>query len=70
MGVKKLLDFDDKYDKQVTEFIEKEIKFEQSLRITNWKRPSDTITASQPEIHVNKKKVVSERMCNYTNFPI
>lgn len=61
--LKKLLDFDDKYDKQVTEFIEKEIKFEQSLRITNWKRPSDTITASQPEIHVNRKRRLSVREC-------
>ncbi|WP_163100202.1 DNA cytosine methyltransferase [Peribacillus alkalitolerans] len=62
-GLKKLLGFDDKYDKQVTEFVEKEIKFEQSLRITNWDRPSDTITASQPEIHVNKKRRLSVREC-------
>jgi DNA (cytosine-5)-methyltransferase 1 len=61
--LKKLLGFDDKYDKQVTEFIEKEIKYEQSLRITNWDRPSDTITASQPEIHVNKKRRLSVREC-------
>ncbi|TYR72592.1 DNA cytosine methyltransferase [Rossellomorea vietnamensis] len=61
--LKKLLKFDDTFDKQVTEFIEKEIKFEQSLRITNWDRPSDTITASQPEIHVNKKRRLSVREC-------
>jgi len=61
--LKKLLGFDDKYDQLVTEFIEKEIKFEQSLRITNWDRPSDTITASQPEIHVNKKRRLSVREC-------
>ncbi|WP_282137368.1 DNA cytosine methyltransferase [Rossellomorea aquimaris] len=61
--LKELLGFDDTFDKQVTEFIEKEIKFEQSLRITNWDRPSDTITASQPEIHVNKKRRLSVREC-------
>ena len=46
--LKKIFGFDDKYDKQVTEFVEKDIKFEQSLRITNWDRPSDTITATSP----------------------
>ena len=43
--------------------VEKEIKFEQSLRITNWDRPSDTITATSPEIHVNKKRRLSVREC-------
>lgn len=61
--LKKLLGFDDKYDKQVTELEEKEIVFEQSLRITNWNRPSDTITATGPEIHVNKKRRLSAREC-------
>lgn len=61
--LKKLLNFDDKYDKQVTTMIEKEIKFEQSLRITNWNRPSDTITATSPEIHVNKERRLSAREC-------
>jgi DNA (cytosine-5)-methyltransferase 1 len=61
--LKKLLGFDDKYDKQVTEFVEKEIKFEQSLRIANWDTPSDTITASTPEIHPNKKRRLSVREC-------
>ena len=61
--LKKLLGFDDKFDKAVTELEEKEIKFEQSLRITNWDRPSDTITATQPEIHVNKKRRLSVREC-------
>lgn len=61
--LKKLLGFDDKFDKAVTELEEKEIKFEQSLRITNWNRPSDTITATQPEIHVNKKRRLSVREC-------
>lgn len=61
--LKKILGFDDKYDKEVTTFIEKEIKFEQSLRITNWDRPSDTITATGPEIHVNKKRRLSVREC-------
>ena len=61
--LKKIMGFDDKFDKQVTEFIEKDIKFEQSLRITNWERPSDTITATSPEIHVNKKRRLSVREC-------
>ena len=43
--------------------VEKEIKFEQSLRITNWDRPSDTITATSPEIHVNKERRLSAREC-------
>ncbi len=61
--LKKILKFDDKYDKVVTTFIEKDIKFEQSLRITNWDRPSDTITATQPEIHINKTRRLSAREC-------
>ena len=61
--LKKIFGFDDKYDKQVTEFVEKDIKFEQSLRITNWDRPSDTITATSPEIHINKKRRLSVREC-------
>ena len=61
--LKKIFKFDDKYDKQVTTLVEKEIKFEQSLRITNWDRPSDTITATSPEIHVNKKRRLSAREC-------
>ncbi len=61
--LKKILNFDDKYDKVVTEFIEKPIKFEQSLRITNWNRPSDTITATSPEIHINKERRLSVREC-------
>lgn len=61
--LKKILGFDSKYDKKVTTMIEKEIKFEQSLRITNWDRPSDTITATSPEIHVNKERRLSAREC-------
>lgn len=61
--LKKLLGFDDKFDKQVTELELKEIKFEQSLRINNWDRPSDTITATGPEIHPNKKRRMSVREC-------
>ena len=61
--LKKILGFDDKYDKQVTEFVEKKIVFEQSLRITNWDRASDTITATSPEIHVNKLRRLSVREC-------
>ncbi len=61
--LKKILGFDNKYDKKVTTMVEKEIKFEQSLRITNWDRPSDTITATSPEIHVNKERRLSAREC-------
>lgn len=69
--LKKILGFDNKYDKQVTTFVEKEIKFEQSLRITNWDRPSDTITATSPEIHVNKRRRLSARECAILQtFPI
>ena len=55
-GLKKLLGFDNKYDKQVTTLVKKKIQFEQSLRITNWVRPSDTLTATSPEIHINLKE--------------
>lgn len=61
--LKKIFGFDDKYDKVVTTLVEKEIQFEQSLRITNWDRPSDTITATNPEIHVNKMRRLSVREC-------
>ena len=61
--LKKLLKFDDKYDKQVMELEEKTIVFEQSLRISNWEEPSDTITATGPEIHPNKKRRLSVREC-------
>ena len=47
----------------MTEYETKEIKFEQSLRITNWDRPSDTITATSPEIHTNKMRRLSVREC-------
>ena len=61
--LKKLLGFDNKYDKQVTTIVKKKIKFEQSLRISNWKTPSDTLTATSPEIHVNLKRRLSVREC-------
>lgn len=61
--LKQLLGFDDKYDKKVTELELKDIKFEQSLRINNWNKPSDTITATGPEIHPNRKRRMSVREC-------
>ena len=61
--LKKIMGFDDKYDKQVTELVLKEIKFEQSLRINNWDTPSDTITATGPEIHPNLERRMSVREC-------
>ncbi len=68
--LKKILNFDDKYDLYVTSLEEKPILFEQSLRITNWDRPSDTITATSPEIHINKKRRLSVRECaRLQSFP-
>lgn len=61
--LKNIFHFDDKYDKYVTTFVEKPILFEQSLRITNWDRPSATITATSPEIHINKERRLSAREC-------
>ena len=61
--LKEILGFDDRYDAAVTELELREIAFEQSLRITNWDRPSDTITATCPEIHVNRKRRLSIREC-------
>ena len=61
--LKKLLGFDDTYDEAVTTLIEKPVVFEQALRITNWDRPSDTITATSPEIHINKMRRLSVREC-------
>jgi DNA (cytosine-5)-methyltransferase 1 len=61
--LKEILKFDDKYDKAVTELEERQIVFEQSLRITNWDTPSDTITATSPEIHINKQRRLSVREC-------
>lgn len=61
--LKKLLGFDDKYDLAVTTLVEKPMIYEQALRITNWDRPSDTITATSPEIHVNKMRRLSVREC-------
>jgi DNA (cytosine-5)-methyltransferase 1 len=68
--LKKILGFDDRYDKLVTEVEVRRIKFEQSLRVTNWDRPSDTITASVPEIHVNRKRRLTARECaRLQSFP-
>ncbi len=61
--LKKILKFDSKYDKAVTELELKKISFEQSLRINNWDTPSDTITATGPEIHPNKTRRMSVREC-------
>lgn len=61
--LKEILGFDKKFDKVVTELELKDIKFEQSLRINNWDEPSDTITATGPEIHPNKERRMSVREC-------
>jgi len=69
--LKKILGFDGKFDKQVTDLELKPITFEQSLRINNWDRPSDTITATGPEIHPNKERRMSVRECALIQtFPI
>lgn len=70
MKLKTLLNLDDTFDEQILTFEEKEIKYEQSLRITNWDRPSDTITATTPEIHVNKDRRLSVReVARLQTFP-
>ncbi len=61
--LKKILKFDDEFDKKIMDLELKPIKFEQSLRINNWDTPSDTITATGPEIHPNKKRRMSVREC-------
>ena len=63
LSLKKILGFDNLYDKEILTFEEAPIQFEQSLRITNWERPSDTITATSPEIHINKNRRLSVREC-------
>lgn len=62
-SLKDILGFDDRYDQQVTELEQRNISFEQSLRISNWTSPSDTITATNPEIHPNKERRLSVREC-------
>jgi len=61
--LKRILGFDNLYDMQVTELELKPISFEQSLRISNWETPSDTITATGPEIHPNRERRLSVREC-------
>jgi len=61
--LKEILKFDDKFDKLVTELELKPITYEQSLRISNWDKSSDTLTASGPEIHPNKERRLSVREC-------
>jgi len=61
--LKELLKFDDRYDKQVTTLIESPITFEQQLRLVRWDKPSATILATNPEIHINRKRRLSVREC-------
>ena len=70
LKLKAFLNLDNTYDKQLLTYEEKEITFEQSLRITNWDRPSDTITATGPEIHINKERRLSVReVARLQTFP-
>ena len=59
--LKNLLGFCDTHDKAMTELVKKKITFDQSLRISNWDQPSDTIMATGTEIHPNKKRRLSVR---------
>ena len=61
--LKEILGFDNTFDEAVTELEQKDITFEQSLRINNWDTPSDTILTTSPEIHPNKKRRMSVREC-------
>lgn len=63
IALKEILNFDDTYDEKMLTFEEKTITFDQNLRISNWDSPSDTLTASSPEIHPNKKRRLSVREC-------
>lgn len=61
--LKELLRFDDTYDKVMTETMVKQITFDQHNRISHYDKPSDTITASSPQIHYNKHRRLSVREC-------
>jgi DNA (cytosine-5)-methyltransferase 1 len=63
IALKEILNFDDTYDEKMLTFEEKTITFDQTLRISNWDSPSDTLTASGPEIHPNKQRRLSVREC-------
>ncbi len=59
-----ILGFDDDHmTRKVTEMTRREITFEQNLRVSNWDTPSDTITATNPEIHPNGFRRLSAREC-------
>ena len=45
--LKAILEFDDSYDRQVTEIYEKEIEFEQTRRVYDTNHPSPTLNATQ-----------------------
>ena len=70
LQLQQILCFGDVYTKQMTTLIEKPIVFEQVLRVTNWDRPSDTITATEAEIHINKQRRLSVReVARLQSFP-
>lgn len=71
LALKQILNLDDTYDEVMLTFEERKITFDQMLRVCNWETPSDTITASIPEIHPNKKRRLSVRECAILQgFPI
>lgn len=59
--LKKILVFDDIYDKQVLEMELKTITYETSRRINNWNTTNDTIIATGSEIHPKSKRRLSIR---------
>lgn len=61
--LKKLFKFDDTYDEAMTTYVQKNLTYEQNLRVAKWNEPSATILASTPQIHPNKKRRLSVREC-------
>jgi DNA (cytosine-5)-methyltransferase 1 len=63
LELKKLFKFDDTYDEAMTTYVQKNLTYEQNLRVAKWDEPSATIVASTPQIHPNKKRRLSIREC-------
>ena len=61
--LKKILGFNSKYDKQVTELELKIITYETGTRINNWNEVNDTILATGSEIHPKANRRLSVREC-------
>jgi len=59
--LKRILGFDNTYDKQVMEMELKTITYETSMRVNNWDKTNDTILATGSEIHPKAKRRLSIR---------